>query len=191
MDEIKCFIFDLDGTLVFNERANFLAYQAAFKSVGLELNEEDFAHHFKAGGHIKAIYADYVKKHGLPEDNEQLETIKSAKVKEYADRFHLIEQNQGIIALLTSLSKHYHTALATTAKKVNGQGVLEHFGLTKYFDFMVFGDEVGKRKPDPECYQKVAQHFGVQPQECLIFEDSSKGFAAAEAFGAHVCKVMK
>lgn len=191
MQEIRCFIFDLDGTLVFNGRANFLAYQAAFKSAGLELAEADFEYHFKVGGNIKEIYADFVQKHGLPGDSQQLAAIKATKIKEYAKRFDLIDQNHGMISLLKSLSKHYHTALATTAKKQNGQGVLEHFGLTKLFDFMVFADDVTKLKPDPECYQKIANHFGVNPDECIIFEDSAKGFAAAEAFGSHVCKVMK
>jgi HAD superfamily hydrolase (TIGR01509 family) len=103
----------------------------------------------------------------------------------------MIEQNHAMIALLSSLSKHYKTALATTAKKQNGQGVLEYFGLTELFDFMVFADDVRKLKPEPECYQKIANHFGIKPEECIIFEDSSKGFAAAETFGAHVCKVMR
>lgn len=191
MEEIKCFIFDLDGTLVFSDRANFLAYQAAFKTADLELSEADFDHHFKSGGNFKDIYADYVKNHGLKADEKQLNAIWNAKTEEYIKRFDMIEQNQAMIALLKSLSKHYKTALATTAKKANGQGVLEHFGLAKYFDFVIFGDEVTKLKPDPECHQKVAAHFGVQPNECLVFEDSAKGFAAAEAFGSHVCKVIK
>lgn len=191
MQEIRCFIFDLDGTLVFNQHANFLAYQAAFKSVGLELTEADFEHHFKSGGNIRDIYVEFTKKRGIPNDSDQLDAIKSAKVKEYVKRFDLIEQNHAVIALLKSLSRHYKTALATTAKKQNGQGVLDYFGLTKLFDYMVFADDVSKLKPDPECYQKIADHFDVTPQECIIFEDSSKGFAAAEAFGAHVCKVMK
>jgi HAD superfamily hydrolase (TIGR01509 family) len=191
MQPIKCFIFDLDGTLVFNEQANFLAYEASFKYVGLSIKLEDFSHHFKNGGNIEEIYADFVSKRDLPYDEKQLRTIKDVKVKEYADRFHLIEQNHPIIGLLKALSSHYHTALATTSRKENGMGLINHFGLAEYFDFMIFGDEVTKRKPDPECHEKIARHFKVKPEECLIFEDSSKGFAAAEAFGAHICKVVR
>lgn len=191
MSDIKCFIFDLDGTLVFNEQANFLAYRAAFGTLGLELTEADFLHHFASGGSIEDIYKEYTQTRDLAHDPQQLAKIKKLKTAEYADRFHLIEQNRATIGLLRALAPHYHTALATTSSKKNGLPLLNHFGLTNLFDCMIFGEDVTSKKPNPECHQKIAKHFGVKPQECLIFEDSPKGFAAAEAFGAHICKVIQ
>jgi beta-phosphoglucomutase len=189
--DIRCFIFDLDGTLVFNESANFLAYEAAFKAVGHSLGEEDFIPHFRKGGLINDIYADYIAKHGLQHNEEHLLQIKDAKVKEYAARFDLIEQNIATVTLLRALAPHYNIALATTARRANGTAVLEKFGLLDLFDYTVFGEDVTNKKPDPECHQKIATHFGVRPDQCLIFEDSLNGFAAAEAFGGHICKVIR
>lgn len=188
---IKCFIFDLDGTLVFNDRANFLAYQAAFASVGLKIDEQDFLTHFASGGSVEEFYKEYTSKHKLAHDPLQLAAIKTHKTKGYPDHFHIIEQNQANIGLLRALSPHYHVALATTASKKNALPLLEHFRLTDLFDYKVFGEDVTNKKPSPECHQKIAKHFKVTPQECLVFEDSSKGFAAAEAFGAHICKVVQ
>ena len=188
---IKCFIFDLDGTLVFNDKANFLAYQEAFDSVGLSLDEKEFLAHFATGGSVEEFYKEHTSKHKIVHDPQQLTEIKAHKTKGYADHFHLIEQNQATIGLLRALSQHYHTALATTASKKNALPLLDHFKLTKLFHYMVFGEDVTNKKPNPECHQKIAKHFGVTPEECLVFEDSSKGFAAAEAFGAHICKVVQ
>jgi HAD superfamily hydrolase (TIGR01509 family) len=189
--DIRCFIFDLDGTLVFNESANFLAYEAAFKAVGHSLGEEDFMPHFRNGGSIEDIYAGYVTKHDLPRDESILGRIKEVKAKEYATRFHLIEQNTAVISLLRALAPYYPTALATTSQRVNGAALLENFNLLKLFDYTIFGEDVTAKKPNPECHQKIAKHFDVRPDQCLIFEDSPKGFAAAEAFGGHICKVVR
>ncbi|HZM63951.1 MAG TPA: HAD family phosphatase [Candidatus Saccharimonadales bacterium] len=191
MTGLRCFIFDLDGTLVFNEEANFLAYKAAFKSVGLTLKKNDFLSYFRNGGSIEEIHANFVKKNKINPQPNQLTTIKALKAKEYVRYFHLIKQNEAIVGLLKALSGHYHTALATSSQEENARNILNHFGLTDLFDFMVFSGDVGKKKPDPECHQKIAAHFGVKPEECLVFEDSPKGFAAAEAFGAHICKVVQ
>jgi beta-phosphoglucomutase-like phosphatase (HAD superfamily) len=117
--DINCFIFDLDGTLVFNEEANFRAYEAAFKATGHELDEADFKPHFQNGGTIEDIYTDYVTKHGLAHDPSMLGQIRTTKAKEYTDRFHLIEPNMAVIGLLRALAPHHHTALATSSRRVN------------------------------------------------------------------------
>lgn len=191
MDDIRCFIFDLDGTLIFNEHANLLAYQAAFTAVGLKLDEKDFRIHFQSGGSIEDIFADYTQNHVVENAPQQLKKIKELKSKEYAARFHLIEQNSTTVGLLRALAPHHFTALATTASEKNARALLEHFGLTHLFQYAVYGDSVMHKKPDPECHQKIADHFAVRPEECIIFEDSPKGVAAAEAFGAHICKVVQ
>lgn len=54
---------------------------------------------------------------------------------------------------------------------------------------MAFGDEVTKNKPDPECYEHTAKLLKAKAEECLIFEDSERGIAAANAFGAQVVQV--
>jgi HAD superfamily hydrolase (TIGR01509 family) len=186
---IRCFIFDLDGTLVFNEHANAEAYKAAFASLGLAITPEEYSTYF--GLNVKDMLARYTKKRNIPNPPELLPKLKEAKTKEYTARLHMIEQNNAIVGLLRALSPHYHTALATTAREVNARAVLHAFGLTELFDYMIFGEDVAKGKPDPECYHKVAQHFNVTPQECIVFEDSPSGLKAAEAFGAHICKVVQ
>ncbi len=189
MQKIRCFIFDLDGTLVFNEDANAKAYQQAFKKHGLELTAKEYSNFF--GRNLKDMMAQYEKDHGVPNTPELLKKIRNTKATIYADNLHLIEQNHTIVALLQALAPHYHTALATTAREVNARAVIDHFGLTQHFDYMVFGEDVTNLKPSPECHQKIAQHFNIKPEECMVFEDSTTGLAAAKAFGASICKVVQ
>lgn len=186
---IRCFIFDLDGTLVFNEKANFEAYKITFKQLGMGLTEQEFKQYW--GGTIDDFLQIHAKKYNVPYSHDLLAQAKKIKAKEYAKLAPQIEQNHAIVGLLKALAPHYHTALATTARETNARVVLDVFGLNDLFDYMVFGEDVKNKKPDPECHHKIAKHFNVTPDECLIFEDSSSGLKAAEAFGAHVCKVVR
>jgi HAD superfamily hydrolase (TIGR01509 family) len=189
MKPIRCFIFDLDGTLVFNEHANAEAYRAAFETLGLEMSAEEYGTYFGLG--VADMLAEYTGKHGIENTPELLKKLKETKAREYAARMHLIEQNHTTIGLLRALAPHYHIALATTAREVNARAVLEAFNLIDLFDFMVFGEDVARMKPDPECHHLIAKHFNVEPSECIIFEDSNTGLRAAEAFGAHICKIVQ
>ena len=46
-----------------------------------------------------------------------------------------------------------------------------------------------KGKPAPDVYLKVAEDLGVQPEECLVFEDVPKGIEAGRNAGMTVCAV--
>jgi HAD superfamily hydrolase (TIGR01509 family) len=48
----------------------------------------------------------------------------------------------------------------------------------------------GLPKPDPEIYLLAAERLGVAPADCVIFEDSYSGVAAARAAGARVVGVQ-
>ena len=54
---------------------------------------------------------------------------------------------------------------------------------------MITAEDVKRGKPDPEGYLLAAKRLGVRIDECLVFEDSPAGVAAAKAAGAHVAIV--
>jgi len=53
----------------------------------------------------------------------------------------------------------------------------------------VTAEEVRRGKPDPEGFLLAAERLGVRIDQCLVFEDSPAGVAAARASGAHVAIV--
>jgi sugar-phosphatase len=54
---------------------------------------------------------------------------------------------------------------------------------------LIVAEDVKQGKPNPEGFLKAAARLGVPISECLIFEDSPAGVAAAKAAGAHVAIV--
>lgn len=51
-------------------------------------------------------------------------------------------------------------------------------------EVMVTAEDVTAGKPDPAGYRLAARRLGVEPGQCLVFEDATVGILAAEAAGA-------
>ncbi|MCX6450117.1 MAG: HAD family phosphatase [Actinobacteria bacterium] len=80
------------------------------------------------------------------------------------------------------------TALVTASPKQLADATIR--GLPgDYFDLVVSSDDVVNTKPDPECYLKAANYFGVDIANCLILEDSKTGVMSAAASGAKVIAI--
>jgi beta-phosphoglucomutase-like phosphatase (HAD superfamily) len=67
-------------------------------------------------------------------------------------------------------------AVATSSRRAIAEEYLINANVYKFFDLLVCGDEVEKGKPHPEIFLKAAQKLNLQPQQCLMFEDSENGF---------------
>lgn len=61
-----------------------------------------------------------------------------------------------------------------------------HPELWPYFAAVIDGEMVSSPKPAPECYQKGASLIGLQPERCVVFEDSINGIKAGKAAGAYL-----
>ena len=58
-----------------------------------------------------------------------------------------------------------------------------------FFSSIQTADDVENTKPHPEIYLKSAHNLNVDPQHCLVFEDSPTGVKAAHAAGMRVIYV--
>jgi sugar-phosphatase len=53
-------------------------------------------------------------------------------------------------------------------------------------DVLVTADRLSRGKPDPEGYLLAARELGVDPADCVVFEDAPAGVQAGRAAGCHV-----
>jgi len=77
--------------------------------------------------------------------------------------------------------KGYRTAVASASR--NTRDILRRTGIYDLFDTIVDGNDVERPKPDPACFQKAAARLGMNPQECIVLEDSASAIAAADKAG--------
>jgi len=92
----------------------------------------------------------------------------------------------GVEKLLEFLKGKVSMAIASSTKIAIIKSFLEMFSFEEYFDTVVGGDQVINSKPSPEIYLKAARLLGVQPEECLVIEDSPAGIISATRAGMRV-----
>jgi beta-phosphoglucomutase-like phosphatase (HAD superfamily) len=63
--------------------------------------------------------------------------------------------------------------------------VLDLFGATRkaWFEIVLAGDVVKKKKPDPEIYNLAKQKLGLEGTDCVVVEDSRNGLLASLGAG--------
>ena len=67
--------------------------------------------------------------------------------------------------------------------------MLKQMDISQVFDLITRKEDVKKKKPDPEIYNMIMQHYNASHDECLIFEDSYTGVLASKNAGIEVVNV--
>ena len=78
------------------------------------------------------------------------------------------------------------TGIGTSNGSEIVDAVLTSLNVKEYFDAVVTACEVAHGKPEPDIYLEVAKRLGVQPENCLVFEDIPAGIMAGKAAGMPV-----
>jgi HAD superfamily hydrolase (TIGR01509 family) len=182
---INAYITDLDGTLCDTRLANTVAYEQAFNDASIEFSRELYDECFGLR------FDEMMDKLAANINMSQRKLVQERKRHHYANSLDLIKLNSGLLELLKSVKATGKlVGLATTAQSANAKIVLSHFFIEDLFDEIVYGDEVTKGKPNPECYITIMKKLNAIPSECLIFEDTDFGIEAAKSSGANYIKVV-
>lgn len=181
---ISSLIFDLDGTLFDSTEANIKAYSLAFQAVGLELDVNKYRQLFGLR------FPEMMQAIAPTADETARQKIKAAKAEYYQANLQLVQPNIGLLAFVESAKSHYSMALVTTASRKNVDALLKNFlPDQRLFELVVTGEDVKQGKPDPECYLLAASKLGVEPKQCLVFEDSDVGLEAARQAGMPTIRI--
>lgn len=174
-------IFDMDGTLVDSEVISKRAFEYTLNGLGLEYDDE-FLEGF-LGGNLKSAKEKLNERYG---DNELTELILESKGLVYRRiiKDEGVDLKPGVLELLEFLKeKKYIMAVGTSCNRESAIEKLTNTGIIDYFDYIVAGDDVENGKPSPDIFLKIAEHFNVKPENCMVFEDSRLGIRAAKNAG--------
>ena len=96
----------------------------------------------------------------------------------------------GLYEMLDYLEQHHiKMAVATTTRRELTEQRLKKIGVYDRFDYVLCGDEVTKRKPDPEIYLSVLKKMNTDAKNALVLEDSVVGVEAAYRAGIDCIQV--
>ncbi len=77
----------------------------------------------------------------------------------------------------------YLLAVASSSPAYAIKDALKSLDMEKYFTVVMSGDYVEHPKPAPDTFLVTAEKLGMEPEDCLVVEDSTNGGGAARAAG--------
>jgi beta-phosphoglucomutase len=174
-------IFDLDGTIVDNMPVHGEAFAIFARRHGLAPLTMDDRKRLD-GRRNTEIFPDLFGRPLTDEEQRRYAEEKEALYRELsAGR---LEPVNGLIALLDRLDAHrIPVAVATSAPPENVRHTLAELRLASRIGCIVRGDQVPRGKPFPDVFLLAAERLGVDPAECVAFEDAPIGVTAARAAG--------
>lgn len=179
MMDIKACLFDLDGVIVDTAKFHYIAWKDLANELGFEFTEE---HNERLKGVSRMTSMNILLEIGGIELSEE-EKLKRASKKNdlYVSYIKEMEPNEilpGVVDFLKELkAAGIKTAIGSASK--NAPLILDRLELNEYFDAIIDGNKVSNAKPDPEVFLKGAEAVGIDPQNCIVFEDAAAGIEAA------------
>ena len=186
MKTAQAFIFDLDGVIVDTAHYHFLSWKKTASNFGYHLTEAD---NEQLKGVNRVVSLERILEwanHSLEPDVFDQTLID--KNEDYLKRIQKItaaDALEGVPELLSFLRQEEIPVALGSASK-NAPLILKYLDLLPYFQALIDGNQVSKSKPDPEVFLKGAEALGVEPQDCIVFEDAAAGVAAAKNAGMQV-----
>ena len=197
MSEIKAIFFDQDGVIIDTEKdGHRVAFNEMFKEFGYDFEwdvdkyhellqisggKERMRHYFREEG----IFPDLTKE----EETELLLKLHKTKTEIF---IKLIESGKlplrtGVKRLMQeALDKGLIIGVCTTANIRSANAIARGMLRDIKFEFVLAGDVVSKKKPDPEIYLLALERTGLKPEECIVIEDSRNGVIAAKKAGMRI-----
>ena len=197
MAQIKAIFFDQDGVIIDTERdGHRVSFNMTFKEFGYDFDwDVDYYHELLqiAGGKERMKHHLETKGFGKEVKPEEVdELIKAMHKRKTALFIELIESGKlplrpGIHRfLMEAMQAGLIIGVCTTSNEQAAHAIAYKILSDIKFNFVLAGDVVSKKKPDPEIYNLALSKAGVKPEECIVVEDSRNGVLAGKAAGMHV-----
>src|SRR5580658_1652046 len=179
-------IFDLDGVVVDSMPLHTLAWLRYLEQLGISRKDVAVKMHGRRNDEI-------VREFLGPEVSDQV-VFEHGAAKERLFRemmgTNLVPSLVPGIADFLARKGASPVALATNAEPANVDFVLDGTNLRRWFQAIVDGSQVHNPKPAPDVYLAAAARLGVAARNCIVFEDSPTGIAAARAAGMRVVGIL-
>ncbi len=184
MNHIKLAILDLDGVITSTTNEHFKAWTLLFiKHFGIYLRPE--LETYTKGVSRLDSFQVLLKHSGIILTNstmfEKLANEKNTIYQELISEFNEQNRFDGVIELLDFLKrKELKIALGSASK--NSSFLLDRLNIANRFDYIV--DPSGlNSKPDPAIFRDAMHQFGLNPDQCIGFEDAIAGVQAIKSAG--------
>ena len=192
MAELKCLLWDVDGTLADTERdGHRVAFNMAFEEAGMDRRWDvpTYGELLKVTGGKERMQFD-IERGGMPEiPYEKIAELHARKTVHYQTLIAdgLIPLRPGVRRLLEeAYNAGITVGVATTTTPAALDALIEHSLGKEWFDrfaVLAAGDIVPAKKPAPDIYTYALEQLGIAAENTVALEDSGNGWLAARDAG--------
>lgn len=177
--QLKAALFDLDG-VVFNTEPQYTVFWGS--QCRLYHPEHPELEHEIKGSTLQQIYDRW-----WAGDLEKEREVVTQRLNEFEAQMDY-SYVEGFESFVNDLRQHgVKTAVVTSSNVPKMQSVYERVpGFLELFDAILTSEDFAESKPSPDCYLRAAQRFGLEPAECMVFEDSLNGLRSGQAAAMRV-----
>jgi len=182
----KAYLFDCDGTIADSMPLHYVAWKTVFDEWGASFPEDIF---YAWGGMPTAeIIARLNQEQGLAMPVEEVAEEKEALYFEILPQLKAVPE---VMAEVEAMHGKIPFAVVSGSTRESVVKSLEALGILGKFETLVCAGDYVKSKPDPEPFLVAAERLGVAAEDCLVFEDTEMGIAAAAAAGMKSVKILQ
>ena len=180
---IKGFLFDLDGVIVDTAVFHFQAWRRLAQKLGGDFTEEQ-NEQLKGVSRVDSLNK-IIEWTGANVSDEEFQSLMVEKNEWYLELVQGLGPQDALPGALNFLQTAYDQGIkiALGSASKNAPMILEKLGITPLFTAIIDGNNVVNGKPHPEVFLKGAEALGLEPSECVVFEDSIAGVQAAKTGG--------
>jgi HAD superfamily hydrolase (TIGR01509 family) len=176
--EFHAYLFDCDGTIADSMPLHYVAWRNALALWNCDFPEKLF---YEWGGFsVARIIGLLNEKHGL---KMPVEDVVRKKEEFYFQSLPDLKPVPEVLEHINSSYGRIPFAVVSGSTRDSVTASLRSLGLANKFETLVCAEDYSRGKPDPEPFLLAAARLGVQPDSCLVFEDSETGIAGATAAG--------
>jgi HAD superfamily hydrolase (TIGR01509 family) len=186
---VKLIVFDLDGVLVNAKEIHYRALNGALAEIGHQyvIGRDEHLSLYD-GLPTKTKLAMLSEKKGLPEAEHA--RVWRLKQEMTADVIRsTLTRDERLCDVLQELHKEFLIYVASNSIRESVRLMLFKTGLIEHIDHYLSNEDVKNAKPHSEIYLRCMVFAGVNPQECVIVEDSNYGRMSAINSGGHLLPV--
>lgn len=184
---LEAILFDLDGTIVDTESAEFEAWRRIYLRHGGHLPPSTWA---KVVGQARGRFdpAHHLEEQlARPLAKDVLHQLARAEFRLLLARRRLRPGVRDLVRQAAAAG--IRLAVATSSSRLWAEAMLRAYGLREAFAVLAGADEVARAKPAPDLYELALRRLDLAPQAALAIEDSPSGVLAARAAGLAVLLV--
>jgi len=178
---IEAVIFDMDGVLIDSEPLHFEVDEMVLKHLQIDKGKH-YLERF-VGYTNPAMWKIIKEENQLEQSIEGLIELQMRIKLDYLEKSNYVAID-GVLELLNKIqAKKIPLAIASSSPRIFIEAVIDKIQIARYFTTWISGEEVPESKPAPDVFLGAAAMLNVQPENCIVIEDSKSGTIAAKSAG--------